>query len=465
MNEAKSLLNSIIENQLSIISKIDIQEFSCDGINLVELYNSINDNYEHLYLATDSIIDKIIDDTNYKNKASFKKDIKKIRDLLIGKKDYKLNVTINKDYQTVIDTFIKILGNYLEEKLPGMINYEEIEKECLKLKKAILSNGLITNFEFIERITKEYDEINYSQNIIMAMDFINKHNIAILKNKKYNEPLFDVHLIIKPKLDDKIKEILDKFEIKQKELPNYLLSELKKCDVQEVYETFITLKKNKAEDYGLLHLIRKDNNLAKLVMVLYATSESIKSVVDSTKDSRGNIDIAVLRVLINNLMSCFLVKDNNYYSPKNKDFLLNIKLLKDNCVNYKALIIRNPIFMISNNEVLNYTLKYLENAGANKKNIINRGYKILSLNPVLLIDNIEIMRKFNINLMEYFSEENINYNLLKTSNLEDKLNYITTKYKLKNSNPLDFNLVNKILVTIVYQESLGNKVDWSGYND
>lgn len=465
MNEGKELLYKIIEDKINTISQIDSALFTCDGINLIELLSSIEENYEHFYLVTDNILDQVLKSTNYKNATSFKKDIIKVRDLLIGKKDYNLNVKLTKEYKNNIDIFIKELRKYLDKNMPGLVNYEEIEKECLKIKNSVVKHMLITNFEFIEELARSYDEISFDKNMITIMKYINEHNLNIIKNHKKTSPVLDIHLIRKPKLDDKIKEILDKFEVKPRELPNYILSEFKNCDVQEVYETYITLKKNKAEDYGLLHLIKKDNLLAKLIMILYATPESIKRVVDSTKDSKENIDINVLKILINNIMSCFLVKKNDYFSSKHDDFMLNIKMLKELGVNYKSLINKNPLFMITNNEVLDYTLKYLEKNGANKKYVINRCYKILSINPSLLIDNVEIMRNYNINISEYFDEKNVNYNLLKTSGLDLKLAYITKKYKLIKANPLNHDLVNKILVSKVYRESKGKEINWGEESD
>ena len=61
------------------------------------------------------------------------------------------------------------------------------------------------------------------------------------------------------------------------------------------------------------------------------------------------------------------------------NFINNIKLLKDIDVNYITLIKRNPLFMITESSVLEYTLDYLNKLGANKKDVVNRCYKTLAM--------------------------------------------------------------------------------------
>lgn len=116
--------------------------------------------------------------------------------------------------------------------------------------------------------------------------------------------------------------------------------------------------------------------------------------------------------------------------------------------------------MITNHETLDYTLNYLKQCGADKKNIINRCYKILTINPSLLIDNVEVLKEHNIDLNSYFSPENTNYNLLKTANLDIKLRYIEEHSSIKESNPVDYDLINKLLINKIFSEANEGIINW-----
>lgn len=458
MNEGKELLYKIIDNEFDILSAYNEKDVICDDINLIELYTSMDEDNNNFYKVTDKIIDYVINETKYKN-ASFKANAIKVRDLLVGKMEYNLNVEMKKEYISTINTFSKQLLKLINSKTPDGVDVEILRSKLKALKKDSSSLALIKDFDFIKKIVKDYNEIAFEKNLYIVMKFVNEHNLQIIKTPKVNSSHFDIKLIIKPKLDDRIIEILDKLGIKPKDLPNYLLSEFKKCNVDEVYETYNMVRKNKAEDYGILHLIGKENLLSKLVLLLYSTPESIKGVVDSIRNKDGNIDITLLKILVNEVLPCFLVKNNSYFAPKNSEYFKIIGLLKENGVNYKALITRNPIFMISNYDVIDYVLKYFEMAGAVKKNVINRCYKTLSLNPALLIDNLMVLKKYNVNIELFFNQSN--YTMLKVPNLDHKIHLVLSKNNLLNINPLDIELLNKLIMARVYKIAVGDVYRWS----
>lgn len=457
MNEGKELLIKIIENKQMSISSLNKEDIIFENVNLVDLSKKLHESIDYISELSDNLIDKIIADSNYK-KTSFKKDLYKLRDLLIGKRDYNLKINLSKEQYQIYETLIKLLDEVLEKSVPGIVNVEELEKSCNNLMTQIRHKEIINDFSFIEDITQEYNAINKDANLIKIMKFVNEHNLKILKSSKKNGPILEVQFVRRPKLDNRIKEILDKLEIEYKELPNYLLGELKRCDVESVYKTFSLVKKNKAEDYGILHLIKKSNVLAKLVLILYATEESVKSVVDSLKNKDESIDINLLRVVLNYILPAFLSKKNEYFRPKNYEYTHNINLLKELGVNYKALINKTPLFLISNNEALEYTLNYLESNGANKKTIINRCYKTLVNAPSIIIENVETLKSYGVNMETYFA--GANYNLLKVRNLKGKINYLANKNNLDLST-LDCELINKMIVGKVYRECLNNQVMWS----
>ncbi len=464
MEEGKELLYRVIEHRLASISEIDKEDIYVDSVNLVELLRSILSNTDNLADMTDQIIDKVIDDIKSKNATSIKNDIVKIRDLLIGKRDYHLNVDLSQEYQSTIETVVNALSNLLEKKVPGIINIEEVEKKCKLLYQKLKRNEIISDFAFVEEIVRDYNEVEYEPNMIKIMSYINVHNLEVLKAPKKNGPLFDIKYIIKPKLDDKIKEILKKIDVDYRDLPNYLIAELKNCDIEKVYATFSLVKKNKAEDYGILHLIDKENVLAKLVLILYATPESVRGVVDSVRNDDESLDIPLLKIIVNTILTCFIVKKNEYFKSRYEDYRKNMDLLKGISINYKALLKRNPLFMIGDYEVLDYTLKYLEQKGLNKREVVNKCYKSLTVDSALLIENVDVLSNYHVNLPEELAKSPNLYGLLKVVHLEKKLNYLLRTERL-NPYQLDLSLVYTLLITKIYNEALNEKVTWGEEND
>lgn len=456
MNEGKKLLYSIVEDKISKLSVLDTEPLFTDDINLKELLSLLETDELNFSLVTDNIIDRVINENSIKNKDNFKKNIIQARDLLIGKKDYNLKVELNQEQQAALKTFIKNLNKIINSIDPNIISKDEKLNQIKELKKDLDNNYLLNDFELIESITLDYDKLNFDKNMVIIMKYVNDFNLNLLKIQKKNSPMFDIQMIKKPKLDPRIKEILDKLDISQKDIPNYLLSEIKNSDVEEVVNTYNTLKKNKAENGGILHFIDKNNKLYLLALLLYATSSSIKSIVDSTKTTDGSLDIALLKIIINNIPSAFLVKTNTYFTAKYDNFMKNYQTLKNLEINYYVLIKKCPIFMLVNNDTLEYSLTYLNNEGASKKNIINRCYKTLANDPSLLIDNIEIMKRHGINIEEFFSSSNTNYNLLKIAALDTKLNYL----KKNNIEFTDIPNLNKVIISKVYRESTSGYVDW-----
>ncbi len=453
MDGGQTLLLGVLDAKLKSIREFNKDEIMCNGINLVDLLKSIEKNEDNFALVTNEVIDYVIENSSLKNPSVFKNNTIKIRDLLIGKKDYNLKVEMNITYKNIIKSFTKHLNKILESILPGVVNISELEGSLKRLKQNILNREIINDFDLIEDLLLDYDKNNYDANLVRVMKFVNEHNISILKTVKKNAPLFDVNFIRRPKLDPRIIDILNKLEIDYKELPNYLISELKRCDVEVLCNTYNVIKQNKAEEGGILHLINKDNYLARLTILLYANETSIKSVLNSIKDSKKVVDINILKILLNNIMTCFLVKNNEYFKPKYEDFIKNMICLRDLNINYKSLINKTPLFMISDNKVLEYTLKYLENYGANRKLVINKCYKVLAINPSLLIDNIEILKQYHVDFNSFFGEENKNYNLLKISNLKNRIVSILKSTDRINTNPLDYELLNKYIISKLVKET------------
>lgn len=456
MNEGKKLLYEVINDRLYNLSHLDTSSLFTDGINIKELYELLEEDDINFTLVTDEILDRVIGDKSQKNAERIRKNITNACDLLLGKKDYNLKVTLTQEHQDALNTFKKKLGKIISTIPKEVINKEENVKRIKELKKCLDNNYLINDFELIENITNEYDVLNYDKNMVIIMKYVNDFNLNLLKLQKKNSPFFDIQMIRKSKLDSRLKEMLKKLEIKQKDIPNYLLSELKKADADKVIDNFNIIRRNKAENGGILHFIEKDNIIYLLAILLYASPISIRDVILNCEDEGGHLDIDLLKIIINKVPTCLLEKKNTYFSAKHEDFKKNMDTLKKLGINYTVLVKRCPLFIIIDNDALDYTLDYLSRNGASKRDIINRCYKTLAIKMPLLIDNLEIMRKYNIDLKAFFTNNN-NFNLLKMVNLESKLLYLRDDLDVDIK---DISILNKIIISKVYHEASAGYINW-----
>lgn len=458
MNEGRELLVNIINNKLDSIKSLENESVIVNDVNVVNLYHEIMIDDDNIYKVTDEIIEYVC-----ANDPSFKESITKVRDLLVGKKEYNLNVQINEEYLSIIEVFKSLLFETIDASVPGLANAEETKNRLNSLLEKIKNRELINDYELIENIVKDYKPTSYDDNMLQIMLFINNNNLSIMK-VDVKEPDYKVYSYNKNIVNESILEILDKLNIIYDDLPHYVKSELKNTDVENFKDNYALVRKNKVEDYGVLHLINKNNTLARLALLLYATPDSIKAVVDSVKDSKGIVDIRLMKTIMQFILPAILIKENEFAYPKCKEFLSNMKLLKSLGVNYRTLIIKNPLFMLTNNDILNYNLNYVEDYGANKKTIINKCYKTLSLYPSLIIENMNVLKNHNIDLIDYFSPNNNNYNLLKVRNLDKKINYLSELYKDK----IDFNNykeLTKLVIDHIYESASLNSNLWGDKHD
>ena len=458
MNEGRELLINIINNKLDSIKSLENESVIVNDVNVVSLYHEIMIDDDNIYKVTDEIIEYVC-----ANDPSFKESITKVRDLLVGKKEYNLNVQINEEYLSIIEVFKSLLFETIDASVPGLADAEETKNKLNSLLEKIKNRELINDYELIENIVKDYKPTSYDDNMLQIMLFINNNNLSIMK-VDVKEPDYKVYSYNKNIVNESILEILDKLNIIYDDLPHYVKSELKNTDVENFKENYALVRKNKVEDYGVLHLINKNNILARLALLLYATPDSIKAVVDSVKDSKGIVDIRLMKTIMQYILPAILIKENEFAYPKCKEFLSNMKLLKSLGVNYRTLIIKNPLFMLTNNDILNYNLNYVEDYGANKKTIINKCYKTLSLYPSLIIENMNVLKNHNIDLVDYFSPNNNNYNLLKVRNLDKKINYLMDIYKDK----IDFNNykeLTKLVIDYIYESANINSNLWGDKHD
>lgn len=428
MNTSNELLLSIINSRLKELTDKDKIKVYYDDIDLVRLIKGIEENNDNMKYLTDSLIEGIISTSKVRNKEKFISQIKSIRDVFIGKQKYKLKVDFNPKYIKDINTFLALLRDYVEISESGLIDNENYINELKELKEKMFSNELIINFSFIEKMLNDYNSVEFESNLYKVMEYISLHNLNILKTPESILPVVETKSIKTIDEDENIKAVLDKLEIDYKNLSSDLIGGLVTVNHEVFMDNFGLMSKNKAENYGILHLFSKENYKAKLVVLLYSDVETIKEVVDLTKDVNGKINVPLLKSICNNVATCFIKNENQRYKPMFENFKKNMEQLKSLEVNYPLLIKNSPLFMVASASDINFALNHLAMMGFDKKQVVNKCYKTLSINPSLIVKNSNILKSKIVDL-DMFIKESKNYVLLKIDNLEDKINFLVSQKK------------------------------------
>ena len=428
VNTSNELLLSIINSRLKELTDKDKIKVYYDDIDLVRLIKGIEENNDNMKYLTDSLIEGIISTSKVRNKEKFISQIKSIRDVFIGKQKYKLKVDFNPKYIKDINTFLALLRDYFEISESGLIDNENYINELKELKEKMFSNELIINFSFIEKMLNDYNSVEFESNLYKVMEYISLHNLNILKTPESILPVVETKSIKTIDEDENIKAVLDKLEIDYKNLSSDLIGGLVTVNHEVFMDNFGLISKNKAENYGILHLFSKENYKAKLVVLLYSDVETIKEVVDLTKDVNGKINVPLLKSICNNVATCFIKNENQRYKPMFENFKKNMEQLKSLEVNYPLLIKNSPLFMVASASDINFALNHLAMMGFDKKQVVNKCYKTLSINPSLIVKNSNILKSKIVDL-DMFIKESKNYVLLKIDNLEDKINFLVSQKK------------------------------------
>ena len=369
VNTSNELLLSIINSRLKELTDKDKIKVYYDDIDLVRLIKGIEENNDNMKYLTDSLIEGIISTSKVRNKEKFISQIKSIRDVFIGKQKYKLKVDFNPKYIKDINTFLALLRDYVEVSESGLIDNENYINELKELKEKMFSNELIINFSFIEKMLNDYNSVEFESNLYKVMEYISLHNLNILKTPESILPVVETKSIKTIDEDENIKAVLDKLEIDYKNLSSDLIGGLVTVNHEVFMDNFGLISKNKAENYGILHLFSKENYKAKLVVLLYSDVETIKEVVDLTKDVNGKINVPLLKSICNNVATCFIKNENQRYKPMFENFKKNMEQLKSLEVNYPLLIKNSPLFMVASASDINFALNHLAMMGFDKNKL------------------------------------------------------------------------------------------------
>ena len=419
MNKGKELLVNIISSYQDKLLSLDNDKYMIDNYNLVELYKSIKEDKYYLANLDDRVIDEIIKQNKYKSHIIFIKKLYQLRDLYVGKNEYNINIEDKDDYNKTIDTFLTLIKNILKEN--NIIDKDTYILKMNNLMNQINKNEVIDDELFIEHITKDYNLAQFDNNMLIIMEYVSKHNYKILNNDDQIELLERSSELNITEISDDIRKILLKLEIDYDKLPIEEKLAIKETNEERIKGIYELIRHNKAENYGILHFIDRNNSSAKLSILLYSSVDTIKKVVETFRDTNDEIDVKSLKKLMNVILPVFISRENAYYKNLYFDYINNIELFKKLEVNILGLLNKCPLLFIADHDKIVSTLNYLTKYKVDKKKIINKLYKVLAIKPELISTNVEILKKY-IKIDEYF--EGNNYNLLKVVNLDTKINQL-----------------------------------------
>ena len=440
MNKGKELLIDIVLSYQDKLSMMDDNSILISDIDIIDLYKRIKSDKFYLGNVSNELIDEIISINKYKSHFIFIKKLYQLRDLYLDKING--NEIKDKDDSTkILSTFLELLDNIIE-KDEGYIQKEQTIIRLNNLISAIKYNEIINDQELIEVIVKEYDELKFDTNMLDIMGYVSRHNINILSSKTLEDTINISGELKLSELDEDVKDVLNKVEINYNELSIDYKLLIKNTPKEHIINIYELIKHNKVEDYGILHLIDRKSDESKLLILLLSNINIIKEIVDLFRDNNNDIDIKSLKIVINTLLPVFINKDNSFYNPLYNNFISNIKLFNSLNINVSGLLKKCPIIFIVEPDKLNNLLNILNNKyKVDKKKVINKLYKTMSLDIDLVLTNIDILKKY-LDVEKYLKGDN--YNLLKVIDLDKKINIIKNKYDMTKVEEINNNLVKEI---------------------
>ena len=133
MNEGKEILLKALDSKRKSITGTRGNDLVFNGINLVQVAESLDNSIDNLSNVSDGIIDKVI--TENELDENTRKKLLQLRDLLIGKRDYNLSIKITKDYEEAFAKFKKALISNIEEKNPGIVGATSILNTITEIRR------------------------------------------------------------------------------------------------------------------------------------------------------------------------------------------------------------------------------------------------------------------------------------------------------------------------------------------
>lgn len=179
-----------------------------------------------------------------------------------------------------------------------------------------------------------------------------------------------------------------------KDIESNILKEMEKVtNFNSIGETARFIKNSKNPENRILNKLNDANIIVSILM--YSNKKLISSVIDCFKDN-GKVDTRCLGKAIESIPSIFMTNTTSNIPGNYELFMTNFKILSDNRLDVRNIIINKPILLISEN--INDLLKSLNDYGELKNAIIENCGNILVRYPYLLEKNIDLLAKFGIDI-------------------------------------------------------------------
>ena len=367
-----------------------------DSINVLIDYFSMFKKYEMLNNNEDKSLKKIDSILNMLNKTKDRN----------GSAQYFTDFNLLEDLVKKYD-ISDIIDEYLIEKYNIK---DSIDNE----------NNDVPNYvnDIVNNVNKGVDNVLYDAfyNAVRYNNYLNNKKVKSQDLPISTDISFD-------SLDVKLKDILDYLDIKDGVLDKRLINDLSKMvDLDKFKEFAIALKTDNGMRRVLFDKIEDKNVLVSIL--LHSDIDVIDSIINIFASEDANIN-----KVVSNIPSIF-IKDLNNSKCKFSDiltnydnFINNYNLIKERNVNFKKML-NYPVFFINDydtNRKLVGQLDSYENENITK-NILEYVGGILVTNPILVYNNISVLKKYDISLTN--DDNNNGYTLLGMHYLEKKLNYL-----------------------------------------
>ncbi|MBQ3021536.1 MAG: hypothetical protein IJD92_04875 [Bacilli bacterium] len=361
------------------------------------------------------------------------------------------------------DALIDYLKICLEKEKNSSKDLKSIKK-INNLLDVINDKRYIVDFKLIEELIRKYETSDIDSILYDIMLNVNRYNNYLMnKNVKYADPILDKDIEFEEFDVDSvdISDILKSLEINEldKDLEYDLKKYIRNEDNKKKLVDFASrLKTNDdgevSQERVVYDRLGDKNNLISILM--YSDINLVRAVINKLND----IGVSVLKVL-NNLPSIFIaVSDGKakYGVPANYDkFMGNIATLESYGVDIKTIINSCPNYLINDVNKNKEDLKKLDNMGIKVKNILENVVKIFSINPQVIINNIEVLNKYGIELTD--DDNNYGYRILGMQYLDKKIEYLISNniWTQDNNKMLDnIDLLYGLLIKLSYMNWKNN---------
>jgi len=336
-----------------------------------------------------SNLDKIY---TFMNEANARK-LKEKYTGVVKKKEPNINITLTR------------IEPKKEEKVEESIEEEVIEQEVIEEEKPRVLERIIEDYTPDAVEIEEIEDHTISENFF---EFVN------LGESKKNAVLVDAENA------QKLKEIFATLGFNYDDFDDDLRKELELENINRLEKQAEYLIKQKIV---LSKVVSKNTNV--IVYLLTRSTKEYIEIVTRTLENRFDIKSAggeLFRIV--NYATTIFGEEGSY------NFVENAKLFIEYNIDINKIIDTNINFLYSNNENLKETIDYLKKYKADIKTIVeNCSFAIsppfaFQEHKNLLRKNIEVLKMYGFNLIDFFNEKDSYYTVLNTTDLASKIDQL-----------------------------------------